>query len=355
MNFKNFIACAKMLPVNMSVMGCGEHGVGKSMVVYQLAEHFGLPVVERRLSQMTEGDMIGLPVIKDASTAFMPPDWYLDCCRNPRVLFLDEINRATPEVMQAAFEIVLDRRMQGQMLHPETRVYAMVNTNSKYNVNAMDPAFKDRFWMTDMEPTVEDWLDWARGPGKIHYAITDFIQSNEKWLDTQGKEVDNDRVHPSRRSWEKLSQTLEKNKMFDNVDNELFWLLCTGFIGVEASTQFRDFVKNMDKQLSATDILDNYDKIKKKIARLGQERMNVCIEKIAEHAAKESLTDAQLPNLRKFVLDLPGELRIALWSKVISGGANKLDNAKKVHKAIGKDILAVFGQGGDKIPGTEAR
>ena len=39
----------------------GRHGIGKSQVVYQTAKRMGLPVVERRASQMTEGDLMGLP------------------------------------------------------------------------------------------------------------------------------------------------------------------------------------------------------------------------------------------------------------------------------------------------------
>ena len=37
----------------------GRHGIGKSQSVYQIAAKLGLPVIERRLSQMTEGDKIG--------------------------------------------------------------------------------------------------------------------------------------------------------------------------------------------------------------------------------------------------------------------------------------------------------
>ena len=44
----------------------GRHGIGKSCVIYQTAKRLGLPVVERRASQMTEGDLLGMPS-KDTS------------------------------------------------------------------------------------------------------------------------------------------------------------------------------------------------------------------------------------------------------------------------------------------------
>jgi transcriptional regulator with GAF, ATPase, and Fis domain len=53
-DFKNFLnvvphVAAAKFPVLMR----GRHGIGKSQVVYQLAETLNRPVVERRASQMT--------------------------------------------------------------------------------------------------------------------------------------------------------------------------------------------------------------------------------------------------------------------------------------------------------------
>ena len=162
MSIKTFLTVSEVLPVETSILIRGPHGIGKSQVVRQVAKHFNLPVVDRRLSQMTEGDMIGLPSTDGEVTRFNPPDWYKNACTKPICLFLDELNRATPEVMQAAFQIVLDRELNGWKLHPETRVYAAINHSAAYTVNEMDPALLDRFWTIDLEPTVEDWL--ARNP-----------------------------------------------------------------------------------------------------------------------------------------------------------------------------------------------
>ena len=61
MDFKTFVNVSKALPKDITVMIRGPHGIGKSQCVYQLAQHFDLPVMERRLSQMTDGD-IGRPI-----------------------------------------------------------------------------------------------------------------------------------------------------------------------------------------------------------------------------------------------------------------------------------------------------
>ena len=59
---------------NHPILLRGRHGIGKSSVVYQYAAAIGMPIVERRASQMTEGDLLGLPTIDEGVTSFCPPD-----------------------------------------------------------------------------------------------------------------------------------------------------------------------------------------------------------------------------------------------------------------------------------------
>ena len=92
--------------VRKPVLLRGRHGIGKSTVVYQYAAQQGMEVVERRASQMTEGDLLGLPSTDGNVTSWNPPEWYKTACETPVVLFLDEVDRATPEVRQGIFESV---------------------------------------------------------------------------------------------------------------------------------------------------------------------------------------------------------------------------------------------------------
>src|SRR6266571_81346 len=91
----------------------GRHGIGKSEMVYQLGKDIGLKVVERRLSQLQEGDIVGLPLLEgeglQKSTSFKPADWLIECANEPRILFLDELNRALPGVEQATFQLADSR------------------------------------------------------------------------------------------------------------------------------------------------------------------------------------------------------------------------------------------------------
>ena len=87
-DFKTFTQVAPhVLAVKKPVLLRGRHGVGKSEIVYQIADGMGLPVVERRASQMTEGDLIGLPKTDGDVTSFCPPDWFDTACNRGVLLF----------------------------------------------------------------------------------------------------------------------------------------------------------------------------------------------------------------------------------------------------------------------------
>jgi hypothetical protein len=351
MSIATFTTVVPHLPVTTSILLRGPHGIGKSQVVRLaarlIASHENLndfPVIDRRLSQMSEGDMIGLPSTDGEVTRFNPPDWYKKACDRPQVLFLDELNRATHEVMQAAFQIVLDRELNGWKLHPQTRVFAAVNASQEYMVNEMDPALLDRFWTIDLKPDTKDWLDWARGGGAIHPVVTDFIAANDKWLDPP-KQVETGAVSPSRRSWERLSRALEGAKVADEPANPLFYPITMGYVGVEATIAFVDFTKSHDNRVTGEEVISSYAKVQAKVKRMTQDQLNGAIEKVADYVTGNltKLTAKQGENLKGFMADLPGELRISAWSKLTKHGLDKLDLAKSVHKYCVDLLMEVFG------------
>lgn len=338
MDIATFKSCAEKLPSRMSVLLRGDHGIGKSHSVFQLGDFFGLTVIDRRLSQMSEGDMIGLPKIEDGVTKFLPPDWYMEACREPRLLFLDELNRATPEVMQAAFQIVLDRQLNGHKLHKDSRVFAAINASHNYSVNEVDPALLDRFWVVDLKPSAEDWTTWAEG--KLSNNTVMFIKANPRFLDPAGK--DPGAVEPSRRSWERLDSTLSLAGLTEKPEDPLFYNISRGFVGSEASIAYTDFVKNMDRQVKAEEILFGYEKVRDKVQKLGQEKWNICIEKIDEYVKEHSLTEETAFNLGEFAKDLPSELVVVLWTKIAAPGAERLEQVKLLHKYTGQLILKIY-------------
>ena len=83
MDVQTFKQIVPNLPANISVLLSGATGVGKSEIFHQIGKELGLPVIDRRLSQMTEGDIIGLPSLADGTTRFVPVDWVVKASHEP--------------------------------------------------------------------------------------------------------------------------------------------------------------------------------------------------------------------------------------------------------------------------------
>jgi hypothetical protein len=333
--FKSFSECVPYVTdIRKPVLLRSRHGVGKSSVVYAYAEFVNLPVIERRASQMTEGDLLGLPKLASGKTQWIPPAWLHDACNMPCALFIDEIDRATTEVRQGFFELCDSRKIAGWHLHDDTLIFAAVNggeSQDQYQVGEMDPAELDRWTVFDLEPSVEDWLTWARKDSNIMPIICDFIGSNPKHLE-HVDDFEPGKVYPSRRSWHRFSDCMEKGNLIEpGQSSSVIFNLCQAFLGLEAAMSFNDFIRTYDNQLTAEDILKHGKVAKTKKFDINDH--SAMIEKIETYFNSNiELTDTNLENLSDYFLILPSECAMILWEKIGSTGVNCIDNARRFHQ-----------------------
>ena len=301
----------------------GRHGIGKSCVVYQTAERLGLPVVERRASQMTEGDLMGLPSVEGASTKWNAPDWFKEACDKAVLLFLDEVDRATLEVRQGIFELTDSRKLNGWKLHPGTLIMAAVNGGehgANYSVGEMDPAELDRWVCFDIDPTVEDWLTWAKD--NVSTLVWDFINQNRNHLE-HNDDPEPNKVYPSRRSWHRFNDCLVTGNLVESKNNlEAVYHLATGYVGFEAAVAFKDFAQNYESIVTPEDILrDGIEKVKNHDIN----KFNALNEKFEVVLKDKELTEDEVTNLASYFGVLPAELAVHFWGKVCATNAGILD------------------------------
>ena len=321
-DFATFVKVAPhVAAVRKPVLIRGRHGVGKSEVVYQIAGGLEMPVVERRASQMTEGDLVGLPSTDGNTTSFNPPDWFKTACDNPVVLFLDEVDRATIEVRQGIFELTDSRKLNGHVLHKDTLIFAAVNGGEhgdQYQVGEMDPAELDRWTVFDVEPSTEDWLTWAKD--KVDGILWDFINQNRNHLEHTG-DFEPNKVYPSRRSWVRLNDCFaQANLLAEDADTSVMFPLATGFVGFEAAVSFKDFVDNYERQVTIENILDE-GKIQL-TDRFGINDHNALVEKMeAKEIFTAPLSEERVENLARYFMVVPSEVGMKLWT-VLGQGDN---------------------------------
>ncbi|KAA5545358.1 AAA family ATPase [Roseiconus nitratireducens] len=239
----------ELTPPDQNVMLVGRHGIGKSQII---ADHFrrrSMEVVSFFLGQMSDpGDLIGLPHKDPASgrTEFLPPYWWPDEGQ-PIVLFLDELNRARPEILQAVMELALNKTLAGKRLPAGSVIVSAVNEGDEYQLTDLDPALVSRFNLYEFAPTVDDWLLWAHGAG-IDRRVVEFVQSQPAFLDGPVGADGQQESHwmsglmktPDRRGWERVSKLIESIPTLESGHIKLV----AGIVGSAAATAFGKSVAN---------------------------------------------------------------------------------------------------------------
>ncbi len=350
-DFKTFVQVAPHVAnIRKPILLRGRHGVGKSEVVYQLAKKLELPIVERRASQMTEGDLVGLPKTDGDVTSFCPPDWLQESCDNAVVLFFDEVDRAVSEVRQGLFELTDSRKLFGNHIHPDTIIVAAINGGdhgSQYQVGEMDPAELDRWTVFDVEPTVEDWLEW--GKNNVNSVVWDFINQNRSHLE-HASDFEPNKVYPSRRSWARLNDCLVEAEMLEEDHNPMIYQLACAFVGFEAAVVFNDFVQNYERQVTVEMIL-NEGKVDK-TSNFGINDHCALIEKMeASNLFDSTLSLGQVQNLANYFVTLPSEAAMKLWSAL---GAGENLNVIELHKSVSDDGIKVSSRMVEMLTGDKS-
>lgn len=329
----------------ISVCIRGRHAVGKSEGTYQAAAMMrddfyqnpvnvarygwkyeqGLPVVERRLSQLTEGDLTGMPDMDAGrkSTTFKPCDWLIDACERPVVLFLDERNRALEGVKQAVFQLMDSRAFYGHKLHPGTRVVVAENVGDLYNVQQCDPAEVSRAATVELCPTVDEWLKYASQPNKCHELTVSFIRANKEYLEfdptspaNAKKAFEPNKKYPDRRAWFKLDQQLQRTKLIENPDDPLFYIMTASMVGIEAALKFVDFAKTFDRQISIKDVVTDWKAAKRKLGNYATSSAKYMelAKKLENWFRENKLTKEQAEQVGLFMHDCPAEPRMVTWA-----------------------------------------
>lgn len=327
----------------------GRHGIGKSEIVKQLTtilpKHMGLDIdemtfVDRRLSQCADaGDIVGVPVVRDSQTFLNPMSWYHKVCVEPSILLLDEVDRAQQDVKQAIFELGDSRKISGFPIHKDTVVFACVNggpaSDSQYMVKTFDPAELDRWVVFELNPTVDEWLRWAKN--NVKPVIYDFIKKNRSSLEYTGPTEPNI-VYPSRRSWKRLSDILP-DEWIEN-KNPLINRIAYGLVGYERALEFYSFLKNYENTVDVEDIIKkgNFSVLK----NLSEPKIADICAKIVEHPSTVSpMKDKEIENIAKFMQIIPKELSMMFWNN----WSNKTDtnNILNIHPKIKKFLMKLYG------------
>lgn len=289
----------------------GVPGIGKSAAVKQIAAELGLQFIDLRLSQLESADLRGVPVPDEAEgiCRWLPPEFLpfkgikrFDGTKG--ILLLDEFNRARPDVLQAAFQLVLDRSVGLLEIMDSWFIVAAGNLGAEdgTDVVELDSALMNRFIHFNVTYNLDAWLKWAEA-AKIHPDVINFIKGKPSALYHQPEDQSNN-IYVTPRSWEKFSNILLAN---DDVEPmEIAVSLGVSIIDGQAPA----FIKYLESKeiVSPKEITDKYlkdAKIKAKLKNMSRDQIYSLNNDLVDYLSEKvkAITDTQLENVYTYCKD----------------------------------------------------
>jgi len=323
---KQLIPLAHKANVTLAVVG--PHGVGKSQTFVQYAKENDMKLVDLRLGQCDIGDLLGLADFKkDANgnnikTEFKPPNWFPLEKNSKGILFLDEINLARQDVLQAVFQLVLDRKLHEMVLPKGWIVACAMNPDTEdYSVTSfVSEALKDRFLWVKFTPTNEEYFQYCES-SSMNKDLLDFLRLNPEVLSAKLADFSLE-VKPSKRSWSTVDRLLSLG-----LPQSILLETISGMVGMEAASQFVAYLeKNRDRPLSGTEILDSWSESKVRATKYAtytegrHDLLTVSCDNLRNHifatCKTTPLTESQTKALSEFINLLPIDIGLCLYKSV---------------------------------------
>lgn len=159
----------------------GDTGSGKSSIVKAVAQELGYDLYDLRLAGILPEDIGGLPRPQGDYYEYLMPKWFKERLGKPFVLFLDEINQASIQVLHALYGVVLDRMVAG-VKNSEMRIVAACNDfkENEYVTDLMKP-LRARFPVDIVhEPDKQEVKNVLIKKYPQHEEIIDIVQKSGK-------------------------------------------------------------------------------------------------------------------------------------------------------------------------------
>ena len=235
------------------------------------------------------------------------------------IVFLDEITNALPSIQGIAFNIVLDREVNGIWKLPENARIVAAGNDMKDSLAAnelAEPLF-NRFAHVYIKTTTESWLKWA-SEHNIHPAIYSYIAYKKG--KTLRSKYDGEKPNADPRKWEMASKML-----YATGSPEMLRAL----VGEDIT---REFVQFCNQQVITLDDVINGNYTDRDIQALNT------AERYATTMGLSQVDDNNLEKVRSFVVGLGAEFGAifdVLWTHGDESKLERIAEAKLAEMSDG--------------------
>lgn len=188
-----------------TVLVQGEMGIGKSSMLKELSRMFPDHVAcyfdctTKDLGDITIPDIAKLD---DGSgyVQYLTNEELGVHNHKPIILMVDEFGKANPAVKNALLRLLLERKIGGYTLHPESRIFGTTNLGAEGVGDMLLPHHRNRLTMvTARKPNHIEWLEWGIS-NNIHPTLLSWVKDTpelfQSFLDHENPENNPYIYHP---------------------------------------------------------------------------------------------------------------------------------------------------------------
>ena len=231
-------------------------------------------------------------------------------CQVPTLLLFDDIDKATPLVVNALLNLFVHRKFKDYSLHPKSLMMCAGNrTTDDMHANALSESIRTRVTIIEVEPNLEDFIKWATADDtdKIHPLLVGFLQAKPDLLH---KPQEGAYRFPTPRSYREATLHMQ-----EFTDPKGWKSMLSRKLGDGAANDFWSWYTILRK-IDVDHILD-HGKLKEPVS--GHDKLPAEVaQKMGEFAAVFAVVDRlnqkikpSHAGLEKFVDSLSPELRVA--------------------------------------------
>ena len=338
----NLTTLEKCLPylLEAKITPCiwGYHARGKTKYLENFGKSRDWLVFNFRLgTQADVGDLLGQSEIAiddegNSFTRFNKPDWMHEafefCKNNPdkkALIILDEFNLVTrQDMIPPIFQMALDYRLHTYKFPDNMVIIACGNPETKdYRVTKFaSKAYYSRFCHIKLEPTTQEWFNWAN-VNEFPSEITGFLKQQPEFIENNDLEdFDISKyVERDRRKWEGIKRLWMDVK----APKDVIMSVAPGLVETKTVIAWKEYLKKGETPVTVEEILNDYPKVANDIKQqssFGEKGRHDMIkhtcDNLIAYVIKNDIpkTKKKKENLAKFILDIPGEVAFDFCLKV---------------------------------------
>jgi len=223
------------------ILVVGQPGIGKTAIIRSVCTDIGADLIVSHPAVADPTDFKGFPARDGDHATFLPfgDTWYAITSTRPTVWFVDDLGQASESVQKGLMQLLLGRRINGHVLPEQvTFVGATNDARQQAGVTGLIEPVKSR-WdsIVRLETHIDDWSEWALGPGNMPAVLVAFLRDRPELLSafTPTRDLTNS---PCPRTWASVGRRLARGVR----DFELI----AGAVGQGAATELIGYLELAD-------------------------------------------------------------------------------------------------------------